>query len=112
MKIKSVFLYIVLLCCVLMIGSVSVNAETAYLNKHNTLSLSNSSTKYEFKDKQRKSGTKTGKQTEDKNKLLPQTAEESELLVIYIGWLLLLVSLILFSVSFQINKRNKKHIKR
>lgn len=112
MNIKSVFFYTALLCCVLMIGSISVNAETAYLNKYNTLSLSNPPTKYEFKDQQRKSGTKTGKQTEDKNKLLQQTGEESELLVIYIGWLVLLVSLLFFSVSSQLNKRNKKHIKR
>lgn len=88
MKIKSVIFYKVFLCGVLLIGSVSVNAETAYLNKHNTLSLSNSATKYKFKDKQRKSGTKTGEQTEDKNKLLPKTGVESELLVIYIGWIL------------------------
>lgn len=112
MKIKSVYIYILLLCSLLMIVSASVNAETAYLNKHNTLRLSNSPTKYEFIDKQRKSGTKTGKQIEDNNKLLPQTGEESELLVIYIGWLVLLVSLLFFSVSFQLNKRNKKHIKR
>lgn len=112
MKIKFIIFSIILIGSILMIGAVSVQAKAADLNVNNTLVLSNSNAKSVVKDNKSKLVTKRGEQTDAKNKLLPNKGVENEYLVIYIGWLVVLLSLIFFSWPFKLNRHSKKNSRR
>ena len=107
MKFIITVFFVVLVFCVLIIGSVSANARVANLKVNNTLALSNLITKSEVSNNQNKRIHATGEKANTENKFLPKTGIESEHLVVYIGWFALLLSLFLFSWSYKLNRREK-----